>query len=120
MFYLFSLKVWIIFIALYLIYKFAKLIKKKKRNCDDDERKSIFDFCFLICKFSLLFYFLVMFKRQLMNLDYFARERIYERVVKIYFNEEYENIFKCARVFQLNRKVLFNCINKNAFKSMTI
>ena len=58
-----------------------------------------------------------MFKKQFIDLAYYTFQNIYDTIKTIYLNEKYKNVFKCVKVFELNKKNLIYRINENAFKS---
>ena len=49
--------------------------------------------------------------------EYYARENKYEKTKEIYFNEEFEDVVKCARYFKIERRTLVRRIHDSVFKS---
>ena len=45
-----------------------------------------------------------MFKRQFIDFTYYAFQNIYDKIKTIYLNEEYKNVFKYVKTFELNKK----------------
>ena len=58
-----------------------------------------------------------MFKKKFIDFQYYAQNQIYDKIVKIYFDEKYENVFKCVKNFELIKRNLTNRINDEIFKS---